>query len=247
MATIPAQIEAFLFDMDGVLTETARVHAAAWKQMFDAYLVERSERDGTEYAPFDADDDYNEYVDGKPRYDGVKSFLSARGIELPQGTPEDDPDEETIDGLGNRKNSLVMQMIRTEGVDPYPGSVRLMQAVREAGKRVAVVSSSANCGEIVAAAKLEGLLDVRVDGQTLAAEHLAGKPAPDAYLQAARELDTPPSQAAVFEDALSGVEAGRAGDFGLVVGVDRVGQAAALAEHGADIVVQDLTELLPYP
>lgn len=247
MASVPAQIEAFLFDMDGVLTETAKVHAAAWKQMFDAYLTERGQREGTEYAPFDAHDDYNTYVDGKPRYDGVKSFLGARGIELPQGTPEDEPGEETIDGLGNRKNLLVMELIRRDGVDAYPGSIRLLEAVRVAGKKIAVVSSSANCAEIVAAAKLEGLLDVRVDGKTLASEKLAGKPAPDTYLHAAQELDTPASNAAVFEDALSGVEAGRAGDFGLVVGVNRVGQAAALSEHGADIVVDDLAELLPYP
>ena len=247
MVKLPDPITACLFDMDGVLTETAKVHAAAWKEMFDDYLADRGKRDGHDYGTFDARDDYDNYVDGMPRYDGVRSFLASRGIELPQGSPSDPPDAETVDGLGNRKNELVMRKIREMGVDAYPGSIRFVKAVRAQGMRTAVVSSSANCQEIVEAAGIEDLLEARVDGAMVEREHLKGKPAPDSYLQAARELGVDPGAAAVFEDALSGVEAGRAGSFGCVVGVDRVGQADALREHGADIVVQDLAELLSDP
>ncbi|MGI9557850.1 MAG: HAD family hydrolase [Solirubrobacterales bacterium] len=245
MPQIPPSIKACLFDMDGVLTETAKVHAAAWKEMFDAYLADRSKRTGEELAPFDSTADYGEYVDGKPRYDGVRSFLAARGIELEQGSPSDPPTAETVDGLGNRKNELVMKIIRDQGVDAYPGSVRLVEAVKEGGMRTAVVSSSANTKEVVAAAGIDDLFDARIDGVYVEKQHLHGKPAPDSYLAAAKELGVEPGAAAVFEDALSGVEAGRAGDFGLVVGVDRVGHADALREHGADVVVEDLAELLP--
>jgi beta-phosphoglucomutase family hydrolase len=237
---LPDGIRACLFDMDGVLTETATVHARAWKSMFDAYLRRRA---GEGFQPF-TQDDYDRYVDGKPRYDGVKSFLQSRGIELPQGTPDDPPGAETVDGLGNRKNELVLQLIHDEGVHAYPGSVRYLDAVRDAGVRRAVVSSSANCADVLRAAGIEGYFEVRVDGHVVEDQGLAGKPAPDTFLHAAQELGVQAAQAAVFEDALSGVEAGRAGNFGCVVGVDRVGQAEALTEHGASVVVKDLADLL---
>jgi beta-phosphoglucomutase family hydrolase len=237
-------IRACLFDLDGVLTQTAKVHARAWKEMFDGFLRRRAERTGTPFEPFDLSRDYDEYVDGKPRYDGVRSFLNSRGIELPEGTPDDPPDVETVHGLGNRKNELVLAMMRRDGVQVYEGSVRYLRAVRDAGLGSAVVTSSANAGEVLTAAGIDDLFDVRVDGVVAAREHLEGKPAPDTFLAAARALGVTAERAAVFEDALAGVEAGRAGRFGLVVGVDRVGQADALREHGADIVVSDLAELI---
>jgi HAD superfamily hydrolase (TIGR01509 family) len=230
-----------------VLTQTARVHAAAWKEMFDAFLRARAGRAGEPFVPFDALGDYDEYVDGKPRYDGVRSFLASRGIELPEGGPDDPPDAETVSGLGNRKNDLVLELIRRDGVEAYEGSVRYVHAARDAGLRRAVVSASANCQDVLAAAGIEDLFEVRIDGVVAQQEHLAGKPAPDTFLAAARALGVDARQAAVFEDALAGVEAGRAGGFGLVVGVDRVGQADALRAHGADIVVSDLSELLDRP
>jgi beta-phosphoglucomutase family hydrolase len=241
---LPEQIRACLFDMDGVMTETATVHAAAWKQMFDEYLRERAKREGEDFVPFDAGSDYDTYVDGKPRYDGVRSFLESRRIELPQGSPSDPPDSETIDGLGNRKNELVQRLIHEQGVKAFPGSVKLARAVREAGLKTAIVSSSANCKEVIEAAGIEDLFDARVDGNAVEREHLKGKPAPDTYLHAAKELGVDAAHAAVFEDALAGVESGRAGDFAYVVGVNRAGQAEALREHGADVVVDDLAELL---
>ena len=244
MLGLPGGVRACLFDLDGVLTETAKVHAAAWKQMFDAYLKERAQRTGEPLKPFDAKDDYDEYVDGKPRYDGVRSFLAARGIDLPDGSPDDAPDRETISGLGNRKNEIVLRLIREDGVDPYPGSVRYLQAAVDAGLRRAVVSSSTNCRDVLEAAGIEHYLEERIDGVVAEGEHLKGKPAPDTYLAGARALGVEPAEAAVFEDALAGVEAGRAGSFGFVVGVDRVGQADALHAHGADTVVKDLAELL---
>ena len=237
-------VTACLFDLDGVLTQTAKVHGAAWKEMFDAYLRERAERTGAPFAPFDAHDDYDTYVDGKPRYDGVRDFLRSRAIELPPGSSGDDPRAETIAALGNRKNEIVLRWIHERGVEAYEGSVRYLNAAREAGLRRAVVSSSTNCHDVVRAAGIEDLLEVRVDGIVAERERLKGKPAPDTFLAAARELAVDATEAAVFEDALAGVEAGRAGEFGCVVGVDRVGQADALREHGADIVVSDLTELL---
>jgi beta-phosphoglucomutase family hydrolase len=226
MLGLPKAIRACLFDLDGVLTQTATVHAAAWKE------------------PFDAAADYRRYVDGKPRFDGVRSFLASRAIELPEGTPSDGPAEETVHGLGNRKNELVLEMIHRLGVSPYEGSLRYVQAAREAGLRRAVVSASENTREVLAAAGIDDLFEERVDGVVARKEHLSGKPAPDTFLAAARALDVPPAEAAVFEDAIAGVEAGRAGDFGFVVGVDRVGHADALREHGADVVVSDLAELL---
>jgi beta-phosphoglucomutase family hydrolase len=228
---LPEHIEAGLFDMDGVLTDTAKIHAAAWKQMFDEFLEER----GGNLPPFDIDSDYGDYVDGKPRYDGVRSFLVSRGIEL---------SDEEVHALGDRKNELVQHLIHERGVDPYPGSVRYVNAMRDAGLRTAVVSSSANTHDVLEVAGLSDLFGTVIDGHAVEDRHLKGKPAPDTFLEAAKELGVKPAHAAVFEDALAGVEAGRAGDFGAVVGVDRVGHADALRAHGADIVVQDLGELL---
>src|SRR5918997_325525 len=244
MLGLPDTIRACLFDLDGVLTQTAKIHAAAWKRMFDEYLRERSERTGEPFEPFDRPTDYDEYVDGKPRLDGVRSFLASRGIELPLGSPGDPADAETVHGLGTRKNALVLDLIREQGVEVYEGSVRFVDAVRERGFRTAVVSASTNCRDVLAAAGIEDLFEVRIDGVVADSEGLAGKPAPDTFLAAARVLEVEPAQAAVFEDALAGVEAGRAGDFGWVVGVDRTGQAEALKQRGADVVVKDLDELL---
>jgi beta-phosphoglucomutase family hydrolase len=241
---LPDSVRVCLFDLDGVLTKTAEVHSAAWKQMFDAYLEERAERTGAEFAPFDPVNDYDEYVDGKPRYEGVQSFLTARGIELPRGEPSDPPGAETVDGLGNRKNAILLRLIHERGVEPYEGSVRYVEAAREAGLRRAVVSSSTNCRDVLAAAGIEDLFEVRIDGVVAEREHLRGKPAPDTFLAGARALGADAAEAAVFEDALAGVAAGRAGGFAFVVGVDRTGQAKALREHGADVVVTDLGELL---
>ncbi|MDT3398332.1 beta-phosphoglucomutase family hydrolase [Streptomyces sp. B1866] len=238
---LPQDIRACLFDLDGVLTQTAVVHAAAWKEMFDAFL---QRRDGPGFRPFDAVADYDEYVDGRPRADGVRTFLAARGIELPEGADDDPPDRETVHGLGNRKNILVLAKIREQGVDAYPGSVRFVAEARAAGLRTAVVSSSANCRDVLAAAGIEDLFEVRIDGVVAAQRALPGKPHPDTFLAAARDLGVPPGAAAVFEDALAGMDAGRSGHFGHVVGVDRVGQADALRAHGADTVVKDLAELL---
>ncbi|CAK7283607.1 HAD family hydrolase [Streptomyces misionensis] len=244
MPRLPSHVRACLFDLDGVLTQTATVHAAAWKEMFDAYLRERAAREGTPFVPFDATRDYDAYVDGRPREDGVRTFLASRGVRLPEGTPDDPPDAETVYGLGTRKNELVLRRIREDGVRPYEGSVRFLHAVREAGLRCAVVSSSANARDVLTAAGIGDLFDGRIDGVVAHERRLRGKPAPDTYLEAARELAVEPGAAAVFEDALAGVAAGRAGRFGLVVGVDRVGQADELRAHGADVVVRDLAELL---
>ncbi len=241
---LPTGVRACLFDLDGVLTQTAGVHAAAWKEMFDGYLRARSERTGEELVPFDAAGDYGEYVDGKPRYEGVRSFLESRDIELPQGEPSDSPDAETVDGLGNRKNEIVLRRIQQDGVRAYDGSVRYVRAAREAGLRRAVVSSSTNCRDVLVAAGIEDLFERRIDGVVADREHLKGKPAPDTFLAGARALGVESSQAVVFEDALAGVAAGRAGGFACVVGVDRAGRADALREHGADIVVADLAELV---
>lgn len=244
---LPDGIRACLFDLDGVLTKTAVVHAAAWKQMFDEYLRGRADRLHEAFAPF-TQADYDAFVDGMPRSDGVRSFLASRGIVLPEGSHDDPgdqpPGEETVAGLGNRKNRLVLQLIHDQGVEAYEGSVRYLHAARDAGLARAVVSSSANCHDVLVAAGLDGMFDVRVDGVVVDKEHLRGKPAPDTFLRAAEELGVTAGAGAVFEDALAGVAAGHAGAFGCVVGVDRVGQAAALRTHGADVVVQDLAELL---
>src|SRR5436309_29284 len=241
---LPDAVTACLFDLDGVLTQTAKVHAAAWKQMFDEYLRRRAEQTGEKFIPFDEVREYDEYVDGKPRYDGVRSFLESRHIDLPQGTPDDPPDAETIDGLGNRKNEIVLKMIHDDGVEPYEGSVRYVKAARDAGLGRAVVSSSTNCRDVLTAAGILDLFEEIIDGHTTEREHLNGKPAPDTYLAGARAVGVGPDQAAVYEDALAGVESGRAGNFAFVVGVDRAGQADALKAHGADVVVKDLSELL---
>jgi beta-phosphoglucomutase family hydrolase len=244
MLGLPDDVTACLFDLDGVLTKTAQVHAAAWKQMFDDYLRGREAKHGEPFVPFDPVSDYDEYVDGKPRYEGVRSFLEARGITLPQGSPGDRPNVETIDGLGNRKNELVLSMIHEHGVEAYEGSVRYVKAARDAGLRRAVVSSSTNCRDVLRAAEIESLFEVVIDGVVADREHLRGKPAPDTFLAGARALGVEPSNGAVFEDALAGVAAGSAGGFGCVVGVDRVGQSDALRARGATIAVADLAELL---
>jgi beta-phosphoglucomutase family hydrolase len=244
---LPTGIHACLFDLDGVLTPTAAVHAAAWTEMFDGFLRTRAERTGEPFVPFDPVADYDEYVDGKARADGTRAFLASRRITLPEGEPDDPPDRDTIEGLSARKDEVFLRRVHRDGVKPYEGSVRYLHAARDAGLRPAVVSSSTHCAEIVRAAGIEDLLEVRVDGLVARAGKLAGKPAPDMYLAAARKLDVAPAQAAVFEDALAGVAAGRAGGFGYTVGVDRAGQADALRAHGADIVVTDLAELLDQP
>jgi len=243
---LPDGIRGCLFDLDGVLTQTAKVHAAAWKEMFDDYLRKRAKQTGEPFVPFDPVGDYDEYVDGKPRADGTRSFLESRGIELPEGQDDDPPSEQTVHGLGNRKNEIVLRKIREDGVEAYPGSVRYVQAVKAAGLPRAVVSSSANCRDVLIAAGIEDLFDARIDGIVAEREHLRGKPAPDTFLAGARALGLKPTTATVFEDALAGVAAGRAGGFGFVVGVDRVGQAEALKQHGADIVVTDLADLLDH-
>jgi beta-phosphoglucomutase family hydrolase len=237
---LPGAITALLFDLDGVLTKTAVVHEKAWKETFDGFL---KGRDGDGFKPFEQDD-YNEYVDGKPRYDGVRDFLKSRGIELPEGSPDDPPDAETVCGIGNRKNDLVQELIHRDGVEVYEGSVAFVEAAREAGLRRAVVSSSANTQEVLKAAGIEGLFEERIDGNVADERHLKGKPAPDTYLAGAEALGVEASAACVFEDAVSGVEAGHAGHFGHVVGVDRVGHREALLKNGADVVVDDLGELI---
>lgn len=229
MLGLPDTIAALLFDLDGVLTRTAETHAQAWKETFDAYLSEIGE------PPFALPRDYDEYVDGRPRLDGVRSFLASRGI---------DPDEALVRTLGDRKNARVLELIRAGGVSVYDGSARYVAAARDAGLRRAVVSSSANAREILRAARIDGLFEDVVDGIVAAREHLPGKPAPDMFLAGARALASAPAATAVFEDALAGVQAARAGAFGHVVGVDRSGQADALRAHGADVVVGDLAELL---
>ena len=234
MLGLPDRIRACLFDLDGVLTDTASVHRHAWKAMFDEYLRGRVE-DGLPFRPFDAGADYERYVDGKPRLDGIRSFLGSRGIAA---------SDETVFRLGERKNHMFTQTLHTEGVTVFEGSRRYLQAAAEAGLRRAVVSSSANTRAVLELTGLDVYVEVRVDGVTLRDEHLPGKPAPDAFLRAAELLDVAPGDAAVFEDALSGVAAGRAGGFGLVVGVDRTGHSDALRRSGADIVVTDLGELL---
>ncbi len=236
--------DAVLFDLDGVLTDTARIHASAWKMMFDEFLAARTAAAGENHDPFDTDADYHEHVDGKPRYDGVRDFLASRGIELPEGAPEDPPERETVCGLGNRKNEKVGAAIEAQGVEVFPGSLDLVRQIRDAGLRAAVVSASANCEAALRAGGIDGLFEARVDGLTLQERDLPGKPAPDSFLEAARELGVEPKRAVVVEDAISGVQAGRAGRFGLVIGVARKGNADALAENGADVVVTDLGELV---
>lgn len=247
MLGLPDTIRACLFDLDGVLTQTALVHAGAWKEMLDGFLREHAARSGEPFVPFDPVEDYARYVDGMPRADGVRTFLASRGITLPEGDPQDPPEAETVHGLGSRKNDLVVERIRELGVVVYGGSVRYLHAAREAGLACAVVSSSANTLTVLQTVELEECFDVRVDGVVAAERGLPGKPAPDTFLAAADALGVANTAAAVFEDALAGVQAGRAGGFGFVVGVDRAGQAEALLEHGADVVVKDLADLLDHP
>jgi beta-phosphoglucomutase family hydrolase len=241
---LPAEIHALLFDLDGVLTQTAKVHAAAWKATFDEFLKQHAEATGETFVSFDLHDDYDDYVDGKPREDGVRDFLKSRDIELPEGSPDDPPDAQTVHGVGNNKNERVLKLIHDQGVEPYPGSVTYLEAVEKAGLARAVVSSSANCRDVLKAAGIDHFFETIVDGNTAEREHLHGKPAPDTFLAGAKALGVEPAHAVVFEDALAGVEAGHAGRFGYVVGVDRVGQRDALKQHGATVVVDDLQELL---
>jgi beta-phosphoglucomutase family hydrolase len=241
---LPDAISACLFDMDGVITQTAKVHDAAWKEMFDDFLRSWSAAHGQPFVPFDPVRDYEEYVDGKPRTDGITSFLASRGISLPQGTESDPAGTPTVNGLGNQKNELFLEVLGRDGVEAYEGSVRYVTAVRAAGLRTAIVSSSANTEAVLKSAGVDSLFEVRVDHQVAEAASLRGKPAPDTFLEAARLLGAAAANAVVFEDAQSGVAAGRAGNFGYVVGVDRVGQADQLRAHGADVVVKDLAELL---
>jgi beta-phosphoglucomutase family hydrolase len=236
--------DAVLLDLDGVITDTASLHAACWKQMFDEYLQKRATQRGEAFRPFDTAADYRLYVDGKPRFDGVRDFLASREIRLREGSPEDPSEAETVCGLGNRKNDLVNKIIEDVGVEPYEGSVKLLRQLRGQGFKIAVVTSSQNCEAVLRAAKLDAFFEVRVDGNTILAEHLAGKPAPDTFLTAAKLLGVEPSRAVVIEDALSGVEAGSAGNFGLVIGVARKGNAEELRHHGAHLVVNDLSELV---
>ncbi|MGE5320402.1 MAG: HAD family hydrolase [Hyphomicrobiaceae bacterium] len=234
----PKRHDAVIFDLDGVVTRTARLHAAAWKQMFDAYLQSRGGQ-----SPFDEQGDYRRYVDGKPRNDGVRSFLQARGIELPEGSPDDAPEQETIYALGKRKNARFLQLLEEEGAEAFDSTLELIHALRRAGIRTAVVSASRNCVPVLKSVGALELFDAKVDGIDAQQSRLSGKPAPDMFLAAARQLGVPPQRAVVFEDALAGVEAGRAGGFALVIGVDRAGQAEALRQHGADAVVQDLAQV----
>jgi beta-phosphoglucomutase family hydrolase len=240
MLGLPDSITACLFDLDGVLTSTAAVHREAWKRTFDEFL---RRRDGAGFSPFTGHD-YAEYVDGRPRADGVREFLRSRGIELPEGAPDDPPDAETVNGLGNRKNHLLLRIIDERGVRPYPGSVRYLQAARDAGLKIGVVTSSENGAKVLDAADLAKYVQARIDGVVLRQRRLRGKPAPDSFLAGAGALGVDPLNAAVFEDALAGVQAGRDGGFGFVVGVDRAGQAGELRAHGANVVVDDLAELL---
>jgi len=241
---LPDAISACLFDLDGVLTRTAEIHAAAWKQTFDAFLLGRTSRGCGAPVPFDLVSDYETYVDGRPRADGVRSFLDSRGIELPEGSPDDLSAADTVHGLGLRKNQLLQELIAERGVRTYEGSVSFLAAVRKAGLGRALVTSSENVDAVLQAAGLQDAFDVLVDGALARQRGLAGKPAPDVFLEAARRLGVAPAEAAVFEDALAGVAAGRAGGFGLVVGVDRVHHTAALRASGADTVVADLGELI---
>jgi beta-phosphoglucomutase family hydrolase len=240
-----ADYEAVLSDLDGVITQTARLHAAAWKRLFDDYLKAITGRTGTRLKSFDPDEDYRLYLDGKPRQDGVRDFLQSRGLSLPLGSPADGPDRETLYGMGNKKDAHFDAALRETGVTVYPGTVEFLRVAKTAGLKVAVVSSSHHCAEILETVGLSSLFQVRVDGHEIDRCHLPGKPAPDAFLEAARRLAIEPGRAIVLEDALAGVQAGRAGRFGLVIGVNRRNQAQALRESGADIVVGDLGELLP--
>jgi beta-phosphoglucomutase family hydrolase len=236
--------DAVLLDLDGVITDTADLHAACWKQMFDEYLQKRATEKGEAFRPFDLATDYRLYVDGKPRFDGVRDFLTSRGIHLPEGSLDDPPQAETVGGLGNRKNDLVNKAIQEIGVEPYEGSVKFIHQLRHRGFKIAVVTSSQNCEAVLTAARLNAYFDERVDGNLIHAQQLAGKPAPDTFLIAAKLLGVEPARAVVIEDAISGVQAGSSGNFGLVIGIARKGNADELQHHGAHLVVNDLNELV---
>jgi beta-phosphoglucomutase family hydrolase len=238
------QYDAVLFDLDGVITNTANLHATCWKQMFDEYLQKRARQRGEAFRPFDLSADYRLYVDGKPRFDGVRDFLRSRRIQLSEGNPDDPAEVETVHGLGNRKNDLVNHAIAEVGVEPYAGTVQFIHQLRRDGFKIAVVTSSQNCDAVLRAAKLDDLFEVRVDGNLIQAQGLAGKPAPDTFLMAAKLLGVEPIRTVVLEDAISGVEAGSNGSFGLVIGVARKGNAEELKRHGAHLVVEDLGELV---
>ena len=238
------QYDAVLFDLDGVVTNTAKLHAACWKQMFDEYLQKRAGERGEAFRPFDLATDYRLYLDGKPRFDGVRDFLASRGIKLPEGDSDNPPQAETVRGLGNRKNELVSNAIERIGVEAYEGSIRFIDQLRRDKFKIALVTSSENCAAVLKAAKLESFFDVRVDGHMVEKQNLAGKPAPDTFLMAARLLGVEPRRAVVVEDAISGVQAGSSGHFGLVIGVARKGNAEELKQHGAHLVVTDLGELV---
>ena len=240
----PDKYDAVFFDLDGVITATAKVHAKCWKIMFDEYLKKRSGEKGEAFRPFDIDSDYRLYVDGKPRFNGVRDFLASRNINLPEGTHEDPPTAETVGGLGNRKNELINKVIETDGVEAYEGTITLARQVRNAGIKIAVVTSSQNCDAVLRAIHLADLFDAKVDGNVIHEQHLAGKPAPDSFLEGAKRLGVDPARGVVVEDAISGVQAGQNGKFGLVIGVARKGNAEELKNHGADIVVNDLSEFL---
>ncbi len=241
------QFDAVLFDLDGVLTDTARLHTDAWRQTFDALLRRRSEASGEPFRPFDADVDYLRYVDGRPRFDGVRDFLRSREIALPEGPDEAAPGFDTIRGVGNHKNSLVNEIFESRGVEAFPGSVALVRQLRAAGIRTGVVTSSGNCDVVLAAAQIQELFEVKVDGDLAARKRLAGKPAPDTFLEGARALGVEPGRSVVVEDAIAGVQAGCSGGFGLVIGVARKGNAEALRESGAHVVVSDLAEIVGPP
>jgi beta-phosphoglucomutase family hydrolase len=244
MVTIDLErFEAFIFDLDGVITQTASIHARAWKQLFDEFLVRHAAQTGTPFVPFDLETDYRRYVDGKPRLAGVLSFLAVRGIKVPMGELTDQTEQESAHGLARRKDSYFQKILAHEGVQVFESAVALLRDARERGVRTAVASSSHHCAEILRAASLTALFGASVDGIDIDRLGLAGKPAPDMFLEAARRLDVRPARAAVFEDATSGVEAARAGGFGLVVGIGDAGHATGLFKSGADQVVADLSEV----
>jgi len=236
--------DAVLFDLDGVITATAKLHAACWKKMFDEFLEKHASRRGEPFKPFEIATDYRLHVDGKPRFDGVRDFLQSRNINLPEGTRDDPPKTETVGGLGNRKNDLINEVIDSVGVEVYDGTITLARQIRDEGIKIAVVTSSQNCDVVLKAAKVDDLFVVRVDGNTILEQHLSGKPAPDSYLEGAKRLGVDPQRTVVVEDAISGVQAGRNGKFGLVIGVDRKGNGDELKKNGADVVVKDLGEFL---
>ena len=244
---VPVGIVSCLFDLDGVLTSTARLHAKAWKSTFDRFLSSPAAGGSGLQDPFDIAVDYRRYVDGRPREDGVRSFLQSRNISIPEGERDDPPGAATVFGLANAKNSLLLDIIKKDGVQTYPGSIRFVQAARDAGLSTAVVSASANAKAVLSMAKISDLFTVIMDGNDAARRGLRGKPQPDTYLAAAADLGVEPGEAAVFEDALAGIDAGRAGGFGWVVGVNRDGGARELSAHGADLVVRDLAELVTGP